>query len=523
MTTFPLFERLKKIVLPTAVLAVAGSVASAQSLPGSSSIFSGVELSYSGGLQLDSMSMGRGGLWYIPGPDVTDLAHDDVSFLSAYIATTATFGSGTEITLSYGQILDGDGETYNQRGEFSWNTGDAEGHVIGVALAAPLGNGFSAEFGLRHFSTQSMTAVQVDDNLGPCPDATFDNCYYSRDFITADAGVNYTANLANDLFYNLSGGVRFTQGYSQIQVFDNDGTDESQANVGPLLSVDPVLSATIGYDLGAYDVTATAMLVGSELSYGIGFETSVGDRTANVGTMAMSAGAFTEFNSFSSRRQIAWESQGLVDNERRGALETEIVSAGVFGEVSTDTTDMRLSFGSVLDGTATVWNGDSNSGNPANSRALELGDASGFHIGAALSTDLVNYGSGMIRGDIEIDYMNLEFASVTGINRMNNWNYLSGRVETLTTAIGASYHTDFGNGFTGYAGLDYLASAGHSVFSQTTDFSTNQQSNRSPALDSSYRVRLGANYEIGGIDANFEVSGNDTAGVSVSLSGAWTF
>lgn len=512
---------MKKLLLTTAAFALVGTVASAQN-----SLFNGVTLSYGGGLQMDNMSVDRGGLWNAT-PASSSQARDDMSFTSAYIETTATFGSGAAVTLSYGQIFDSAGQNFNQEGVPAWSTSDAEGHIIGLSLAAPLGNGFNAELGLRHFNSEAMTAENFARNqYGPCPDAAFDNCYYTHSFITADAAISYTANLSNNMFYTLGGGLRFTQGYTQIEIFDDDGDDESGANVGPLFSIDPVLSATIGYDLGAYDISATATLVNETLSYGIGFSTSLGDRqTTDVGNTSYAIGAFTEFNSFNARRLIAWESQGLVDNNRRGTLSTEIATAGVFGEFSTGTTDVRVSLGTVFDGTLAFTNNDGASGSdePAGTSIWEWSEASGTHIAVALSTDLVGYGNGMIRGDFEIDYMSLEFDEGIHINPNRNRPYLAARAETLTTAIGASYHTEIANGLTGYAGLDYIASGGHFVMSETEDFSTNRQSNRSPALDSSYRVRLGANYDIGGINANFEVSGSHSAGVSVALGGSWSF
>lgn len=511
---------MKKLLLTTAAFALVGTVASAQN-----SLFSGVTLSYGAGVQMDNMSVDRGGLWDST-PASSSQARDDMSFTSAYIETTATFGSGAAVTLSYGQIIDSDGQNFGQNGGPSWTTSDAEGHIIGLSLAAPLGNGFNAELGLRHFASQSMTAVQASNIKGPCPDVTFDNCYYTHDFITADAAISYTANLSNNMFYTLGGGLRFTQGYTQIEIFDNDGTEEAEGNVGPLLSLDPVLSATIGYDLGAYDISATATLVNETLSYGIGFSTSLGDRqTTDVGNTSYAVGAFTEFNSFNARRLVTWQSQSLVDDSQRGTLSTEIATAGVFGEFSTGTTDVRVSLGTVFDGTLafTKSDGPDGSGDPAGTPSWEWSEASGTHIAVALSTDLVGYGNGMIRGDFEIDYMSLEFDEGTQFNPNRVRPYLAARAETLTAAIGASYHTEIANGLTGYAGLDYIASGGHFVMSRTEDFSTSRQSNRSPALDSSYRVRLGANYDTGGIDANFEVSGSHSAGLSVALGGSWSF
>ncbi|MBY4893378.1 hypothetical protein KUL25_11445 [Rhodobacteraceae bacterium N5(2021)] len=481
------------------------------SLPGD------VQISYSTGIRYDSIELDRAGAWN--GPVAASNARAELQLLSAYVGATATFGSGTSLTLSYGRLFDLDGQNYGHTGQASTDFDDGEGNIIGLGIAAPLGDGFSVSADIRRFDLRATDFVHPRGNHDPCPTNTYDNCQFTQVFVTGDLLLNYTADLSSSAFYSLGAGVRLTNGYAQFEQWDDGGGADDTQNVSPQFSVDPILSAGLGYDLGGYEVSATAFLVGEDISLSIGVEMLNGaSRSRADGTNgAFSVGTFVEYNQFAGDRILGYYAQENYEPSNIAEVSTAITSAGVFGQYSTAGTDIRIGLGSIVDGTG-AFRGNSNGANSL--REWEMSDASGYHINLAVSSDVMAYQGGMIRAAVEFDYTDITFGTLNRLSTSGgNWDDML--IQTLTAAAGASYHRDFASGVSGYAGLDYMISASNQIFRRLPD--TGNNSNATPIWGDAYRVRLGGTYDFGNITASFEVSGNHIAGASAALGASMSF
>lgn len=292
----------------------------------------------------------------------------------------------------------------------------------------------------------------------------------------------------------------------------------------PLFSVDPVLSAAVGYDLGGYELTASAQLVGRNLSYGIGLSMATGARArAAEGPGAMSFGTFAEYNRYAAQRQYAYTAAALLSPDQYGTITTEIATAGVYGEYRTGTTDVRLGLGRIIDGEG--WFLGAHNGHmqwrPVGNNAFHMTDPSGTHLNVAVGTDLATVGRNRIRGNVEFDYMDMDFAAVQNTGTLTStWD--TALVQTLTGAVGASYHVALAPQFEAYAGLDYMLSASRTLFSDDPA-DGGGRSNYTSSFDDGYRVRVGGRYDLGPVNAAFEVSGSRSAGASFAAALAWQF
>jgi hypothetical protein len=231
---------------------------------------------------------------------------------------------------------------------------------------------------------------------------------------------------------------------------------------------------------------------------------------------AFSVGAYAEYNQFGAKRQVAWQAEALLSDADYGEISTEISSAGLYGVFSTDVTDVRVALGSITGGEGRFAGNQRNPGN-----VFKMSDPTGVHASLGVHTDVMTIGQGILRRDVEIDYTDIEFGQVDLVSGNANRTWDRARTQTLTTAVGASYHMGFTPALNGYAGVDLLTSASRNLFEDIPVSSNN--SNYTSGFETSYRVRLGGSYDLNGVTADFEVSGNHIAGASVAGGVTWTF
>ena len=331
------------------------------------------------------------------------------------------------------------------------------------------------------------------------------------------------------MFYALNGGLRFVNGYNKVSVWNDnapiggtfDAADQS-LNVSPMFAVDPRVGAVIGYELGNYDLTASAEYFGSELSFGIGLELATGRHNQAAGAHSLYWGGFVESNQFAMDRAHPWVAEAKLPSDL-GSFDLDSTSVGVFVEAVTQSSSFRVGFGTVTSAEARVYRSSHNlgdNGDPSSPNAI-MSDGSGHHINVAFSQNVMPVGSGNLRADMEFDYQKLDFNMIEQPNGGNKANkvYTAGTAQVATFAVGPTYSQKVTNGIEAYVGLDYLIGAGRFVMTTTGG----DNSNYNAMFEESARVRVGADFSVGSGMGRVEISGNSDAGASVAASYSMTF